>query len=32
MPSDGRARILGMELGVGDLLLRYDFFDFFLLE
>jgi hypothetical protein len=25
MPIDGRARVLGMEFGVGDLLLRYDF-------
>jgi hypothetical protein len=31
MPIDGRARVLGMEFGVGDLLLRYDFF-FILLE
>jgi hypothetical protein len=27
MPIDGRARVLRMEFGVGDLLLRYDFFD-----
>jgi hypothetical protein len=26
MPIDGRARVLGMEFGVEDLLLRYDFF------
>jgi hypothetical protein len=26
MPIDGRASVLGMEFGVGDLLLRYDFF------
>jgi hypothetical protein len=26
MPIDGRAHVLGMEFGVGDLLLRYDFF------
>jgi hypothetical protein len=26
MPIDGRARVLGMEFGVGDLLLRYDYF------
>jgi hypothetical protein len=31
MPIDGRGRVLGMEFGVGDLLLRYDFF-FILLE
>jgi hypothetical protein len=30
MPIDGRARVLGMEFGVGDLL-RYDFF-YILLE
>ena len=29
MPIDGRARVLGMEFGVGDLLLRY-WYDFFL--
>jgi hypothetical protein len=28
MPIDGRAHVLGMEFGVGDLLLRYDFFKF----
>ena len=28
MPIDGRARVLGMEFGVGDLLLRYGFFKF----
>jgi hypothetical protein len=28
MPIDGRARVLGMEFGVGNLLLRYDFFLF----
>ena len=32
MPIDGRASILGMGFGVGDLLLRYDFLIFFLLE
>ena len=26
MPIDGRAHVLGMEFGVGDLSLRYDFF------
>jgi hypothetical protein len=26
MSIDGRAHVLGMEFGVGDLLLRYDFF------
>ena len=26
MPIDGCARVLGMEFGVGDLSLRYDFF------
>jgi hypothetical protein len=26
MPIDVRARVLGMEFGVGDLLLWYDFF------
>ena len=25
MLIDGRARVLGMEFGVGDLLLRYDY-------
>ena len=30
MPIDGRARVLGMEFGVGDLLLRYDLFIFLL--
>jgi hypothetical protein len=25
MPIDGRASVLGMGFGVGDLLLRYDF-------
>jgi hypothetical protein len=25
MPINGRAQVLGMEFGVGDLLLRYDF-------
>ena len=28
MPIDGRARVLGMEFGVEDLLLRYTFFIF----
>jgi hypothetical protein len=28
MPIDGRARVLGMEFGVGDFLLWYDFFLF----
>jgi hypothetical protein len=28
IPIDGRARVLGMEFGVGDLLLRYDYFLF----
>jgi hypothetical protein len=31
IPIDGRARVLGMEFGVGNLLLRYDFF-YILLE
>ena len=31
MPIDGRARGLGMEFGVGDLLLRYYYF-FILIE
>jgi hypothetical protein len=29
MPIDGRARVLGMEFGVGDLLLRYVFLLFY---
>jgi hypothetical protein len=28
MPIDGRASVLGMGFGVGDLLLKYDFFLF----
>jgi hypothetical protein len=28
MPIDGRASVLGMGFGVGDLLLKYDFFYF----
>jgi hypothetical protein len=28
MPIDGRAHVLGMEFGVGDLLLKYDLFFF----
>ena len=28
MPIDGRARVLGVEFGVWDLLLKYDFFNF----
>jgi hypothetical protein len=31
IPIDGRGRVLGIEFGVGNLLLRYDFF-YILLE